>query len=399
MATIVTNMLALARTDDVKNALSGLLMERNDIALETEVGSLKSVGSGFSERLSRANMLLVDLDIEDPAELVPLRQIISERQGSLSVIATSNAVTAQGVRELVRQGIDDFIPQPLDQHSLLDAIDVAKRKARQNRGGGPSGGQVITVGRAKGGMGATTLAVNLALSLIEPIGKEEPKRVCLLDLDLQFGDAALYLDLDPRSDLVEIVQKPTRLDTALLLGAMTEHGSGLEVLQAPVEPMPLDALRTETVGRVIDLAQQEFDYVVIDLPLALASWYEMVLDMTDKLYLITQLNVPAIRQTRRLIDILKDEGLYSLPVSIVLNRYVRRFNEHANIRQCSKALDNTIDHYLVDDERTVLEAINRGVALTDVRRRSKICRTIRNMALECRRELAARQIKPAHLAS
>ena len=398
MATIVTTMLALARTNEVKNALSGLLMERNDISLETEVGSLKSVGSDFAERLNRANMLLVDLDIEDPSELIPLRQIISERRGRLSVIATSEAITAQGVRELVRQGIDDFIPQPLDQQSLLDAIDVAKRKVRQNRGGGPSGGQVITVGRAKGGMGATTLAVNLALSLIEPIGKEERKRVCLLDLDLQFGDVALYLDLDPRSDLVDIVQKPTRLDTSLLLSAMTEHKSGLEVLQAPIEPMPLDALRTETVGRIIDLAQQEFDYVVIDLPLALATWHEMVLDMTDKLFLVTQLNVPAIRQTRRLIDILKDEGLYSLPVSIVLNRYVRRFNEHARIRQCSKALDNTIDHYLAEDENTVLEAINRGVALADVRRRSKICRTIRNMALACRRELAARDIKAAHLA-
>ena len=175
MATIVTTMLALARTNEVKNALSGLLMERGDISLETEVGSLKSVGPDFAERLNRANMLLVDLDIEDPSELMPLRQIISERRGRLSVIATSQALTAQGVRELVRQGIDDFIPQPLDQQSLLDAIDVAKRKVRQNRGGGPSGGQVITVGRAKGGMGATTLAVNLALSLIEPIGKEEPK--------------------------------------------------------------------------------------------------------------------------------------------------------------------------------------------------------------------------------
>jgi pilus assembly protein CpaE len=396
MATIVTSMLALARTKEVKNALSGLLMERNDIALETEVGNLKNLDPLFMERLGRASMFFVDLDIEDPEELVPLRQIMQESQGRLSVIATSNEVTAQGMRELIRQGIDDFVPQPLDQHSLLDAIEVAKRKARQNRGD-ITGGQVITVGRAKGGMGATTLAVNLALSLIDPIGKEEPKRVCLLDFDLQFGDVALYLDLDPRSDLLGIVQKPTRLDTALLLSAMTEHESGLEILQAPVEPMPLDALRTETVGRLIDLAQQEFDYVVVDLPLALAGWHEMVLDMTDKLYLVTQLNVPAIRQTKRLIDILKDEGLYSLPVSIVLNRYIKRFNEHTRIRQCSKALDHTIDHFLPEDERTVLEAINRGVPLTEVRRRARICRTIRDMAQDCRRELAARDFKPAHL--
>jgi pilus assembly protein CpaE len=396
MATIVTSMLALARTKEVKNALSGLLMERNDIALETEVGNLKNLDPLFMERLGRASMFFVDLDIEDPEELVPLRQIMQESQGRLSVIATSNEVTAQGMRELIRQGIDDFVPQPLDQHSLLDAIEVAKRKARQNHGD-ITGGLVITVGRAKGGMGATTLAVNLALSLIDPIGKEEPKRVCLLDFDLQFGDVALYLDLDPRSDLLGIVQKPTRLDTALLLSAMTEHESGLEILQAPVEPMPLDALRTETVGRLIDLAQQEFDYVVVDLPLALAGWHEMVLDMTDKLYLVTQLNVPAIRQTKRLIDILKDEGLYSLPVSIVLNRYIKRFNEHTRIRQCSKALDHTIDHFLPEDERTVLEAINRGVPLTEVRRRARICRTIRDMAQDCRRELAARDFKPAHL--
>jgi len=389
-------MLALTRSNEVKNALSGLLMERSDISLETEVGSLKSIGPDFSERLSRASMLLIDLDVEDPNELVPLRQIIAERHERLSVIATARDITAQGVRELVRHGIDDFVPQPLDQHSLLDAIDVAKRKARQNRRG-PSGGHIITVSRAKGGMGATTLAVNLALNLIEPIGKEEPKRVCLLDLDLQFGDAALYLDLEPRSDLVDIVQKPARLDTALLLSAMTEHKSGLEVLQAPIEPMPLDALRTETAGRLIDLAQQEFDYVVVDLPLAFAAWYEMVLDMTDKLYLVTQLNVPAIRQTRRFIDILKDEGLFSLPVSVVLNRHVRGFNEQTRIRQCSKALDNTIDHYLVNDERTALEAVNRGVSLAEVHRRSKICAAIRNMALDCRRELAARDLKPAQL--
>lgn len=396
MATIVTTMLALARTNEVKNALSGLLMERSDIALETEVGRLKALDPTFVERLSRASLLLVDLDIEDPEELVPLRQIIAEGQGRLSVIATSREVTAQGVRELIRQGIDDFVPQPLDQHSLLDAIDVAKRKARQSRSG-MSGGQVITIARAKGGMGATTLAVNLALNLMTPIGKEDPKRVGFLDLDLQFGDAALYLDLDPRSDLLDIVQKPTRLDTALLLSAMTEHESGLEVLQAPIEPMPLEALRTETVGRLIDLAQREFDYVVVDLPLALATWHEMVFDMTDKLYLVTQLNVPAIRQTKRLIDILKDEGLYSLPVSIVLNRYVKHFNEHTRIRQCSKALDHTIDHYLPNDERTVLEAVNRGVPLADVRRRARICRTIREIAQGCRRELAARDVKNAHL--
>ncbi len=400
MATTPTRLLALARNSEIKNVLAGLLMERPDITLETEVGALTSVNGVFHERLARADILLVDLDANDPEELAELRQIIGERRGQTAVVATAREVTAQGVRELVRHGIDDFVPQPLEPASLLDSIDVARRKLRLNRSGG-SGGKVITLMRAKGGMGATTLAVHLALSLLA-VGKQElPRRVCLLDLDLQFGDAALYLDLEPRAGLIEIIRNPARLDAALLLSAMSQHKSGLEVLAAPVEPVPLDGLRPETAGRLIDLALQEFDYVVVDLPLALAGWHEMVLGMTDKLYLVTQLSVPAIRQTRRLIDILRDEGLFSLPVSVVLNRHVWRLSEHGRLRQCVSGLDHGIDHYLPNDERRALEAVNRGVPMFEIRQRARICRAIRAMAQDCRRELAARDadlLRPARAA-
>jgi pilus assembly protein CpaE len=392
-AAVIASLLALVRSSETRNALSAMLMELRDVTLETEVGELRGSRGALLERMSQTDILLVDLDIDDAEDLYQLRQIVAERHGR-PVIATARQITVSGVRELIRQGIDDFVPQPLEAHSLIDAIDGARRKLRQARGG-RGDGKVIAVVRAKGGMGATMLAVHLALGLIEPLKREQPKRVCLLDLDLQFGDASLYLDLDPRSDLIEIVRSPARLDAALLRSAMIRHKSGLEVLPAPVEPIPLDALRIETAARIVDLAQQDFDYVVIDLPLALAAWHETVLGMTDKVYLVTQLNVPAIRQTRRLIDIFRDEGLYSLPLSIVLNRHVWRLTDRARLRQCVKALDQGIDYYLPNDYRRVLEAIDRGVPLFEIRSRARLCRMIRAIAQDCRRELVAREASPA----
>ena len=126
------------------------------------------------------------------------------------------------------------------------------------------------------------------------------------------------LDLEPSGEMVEIIRDPARLDGALLRASMTQHKSGLFVLPAPSEFVPLDALPVAAVVKLIELARAEFDFVVIDLPLAAPRWLEAVLQQTDQLLLVSQLNVAAIRQTRRLLDFLKEEGLYELPVSVVL---------------------------------------------------------------------------------
>jgi len=190
------------------------------------------------------------------------------------------------------------------------------------------------VSRAKGGMGASTLAAHIALALREKRHRRDPERaVALLDLDLQFGDLALMLDLEPSKEMVEIIRDPARLDGDLLRASMTRHASGLFVLPAPGEVVPLDAMPLTTAVRLIELAREEFEYVVLDLPLAVPRWLEAVLQHTDQMVAVTQLNVAAIRQTRRWLDFLKEEGLYDLPVSLVLNRYVWRLSERARLRQ------------------------------------------------------------------
>jgi pilus assembly protein CpaE len=239
---------------------------------------------------------------------------------------------------------------------------------------------VLTVTRAHGGMGATTLATHLALGLREKHGRGDRQRsVLLVDLDLQFGDVGLMLDLPPNGELARMIREPARLDPDLLQAATIEHKSGVAVLPAPIEPVPLEAMPLETVTRLLDIARESYDYVVVDLPLALPRWLEAVLAQTDSLYVVTQLNVPAIRQTRRLLDIIKDEALLDGRPSVVLNRHVWRLNERSRLKQAIKALGQPIDHYLPNDHRLALDAVNRGVSLFEAGSRAKLCRTLRQL--------------------
>jgi pilus assembly protein CpaE len=259
------NVLAMTRSAELGERINPMFAALDGVRAETRIGDLHSVNGELVAALERVDVLLVDIDANDERELRHLGEIIEQRRGRTAILATARDLSAQGVRSLIRQGVDDFIPQPFELPDMEDAIATARAKLQQARAGRPSG-QVITVTRAKGGMGASTLAAHLALALCEKRHRRDSeKQVALLDLDLQFGDLSLMLDLKPSSEMVEIIRDPARLDGALLRASMTQHKSGLLVLPAPSEFVPLDALPVTAVAKLVELARAEFDYVVIDL--------------------------------------------------------------------------------------------------------------------------------------
>jgi Flp pilus assembly CpaE family ATPase len=376
-------ILATTRSAELGNRVSGMLAKIEDVRVDVRTGELPAVTGEAGAALEHVDVLLIDVDPDNERELRQLGRIIEQRRGRSVILATAGNLSAQGVRALIRQGVDDFIPQPFEPFDLIDAIAAARVRLRQARMAGKLG-KVIAVSRAKGGMGASTLAAHVALALREKRSRREPEReVALLDLDLQFGDLALMLDLEPSNEMAEIIRNPARLDGSLLRASMTRHGSGLFVLPAPGEVVPLDALPLATAVKLIELAREEFEYVVLDLPLAVPRWLEAVLQQADQMVVVSQLNVAAIRQTRRWLDFLKEEGLYDLPVSVVLNRYVWRLSERARLRQAIRALDHPIDHYVPNDTALALEGINRGAPLFELRRRAKLCRSLRKVSAAC----------------
>ena len=360
-------VLAITPSAEFGDRLNAMFAAIDDVRVDTRIGALQSVNGEAVAALERADVLLVDIDANDERELRQLGRMVEQRRDGTAILATAQDLSAQGVRGLIRQGVDDFVPQPFDLSEMRDAIATARAKLQRARANRKSG-QVISVTRAKGGMGASTLAAHLALALCEKAHRRDPEKQVAL------------LDLEPNGEMVEIIRDPTRLDGALLRASMMRHKSGLFVLPGPGEFVPLDALPVAAATKLIELAREEFDFVVFDLPLAVPRWLEAVLQHTDQLYVVSQLNVAAIRQTRRLLDFIGEEGHYDLPVSVVLNRYVWRFAERGRLKQAIRALGQPIDHYVPEDAALALEAVNRGTPLFELRRRAKVCRSLRQVA-------------------
>lgn len=383
------NIWAVVRSPEVKNALVSAVDPKNGTKLEVQIGELKSTGLPFKAG-EQPDVLLFDIDMADSEELEALERIRREDvNGHTAVIATAENASTDAMRRLLRGGVDDFLPQPLSGSEVSETLQAITRKLRAGERSGADSARIFTFLRASGGVGATTLAVHTACALSQRKRKEPPRKVCLIDLDLQFGTAGLYLDVDNAPGLVEIAHAPERLDAELLQGVMTPCNSGFDVLTAPATPMPLDALRPEVVGQLIDVARRTYDDVVIDLPHALSHWTDAVLARSSVLAVVTHLTVPAIRQSRRLLDLLQEEGHFMLPLALILNRHQPRWGDGLSVRQAEKALGRKFDQIVPEDQNLVTDALNQGVPVFDIKRRSRFAKAVRAMATTCFTHIAA----------
>lgn len=389
-------LFALLRTPELRDQLVAAIDGLGNLKAKVQVGELSAIGASgvYAEN---AQILLLDVDAENGAEMDVLNQLRLEAAATHTpILVTSGELSTTAMRRLLRDGVDDYVPQPFTREDVAEALAMAVRKLHRRRAERAARGRILTFVKASGGMGATSLAVNTA-SCLSQLHRKQRTSVCLIDLDLQFGAAALYLDLEKSTALIEIARAPERLDGDLLRCSTIQHKSGLHVLTAPSTLVPLELLKPELVGTVLDLARKEFEYVVIDLPHALTGWSDAVLTHSDLVLLVTQLNVPAIRQARRLLDVLQDEGLYSLPLKVVMNRYQSSFGWGAKVslRQAEKALGREVDYFIPNDFEVVVDSLNQGVPVQDIKRRSRFSRKVRAMAEAAVDELAKAEQKPA----
>ncbi len=239
-------------------------------------------------------------------------------------------------------------------------------------------GKLLAFMHADGGAGATTVAMNAALELQKSHG--DNGGVCFIDFDIQFGSAHLQLDLPMQSRLLPIVRNPRRLDARMLDDIMIEGPGGLRVLTAPESSMPLEALEPDVVATILSLARSRYRYVIVDLPVALNRWTETVLGVAEETFIVTQLNVTAVRSTRRLLDTLRNERVQAGKVTIVANRVGDKTGANRiSLDKVAKALDAPVGHSIPNDFATVVESVNNGTPLAVTRPNSRFSRAITAM--------------------
>lgn len=369
------NIVAIVHSEEMGTSLNEVSAKMNGTRLNVHVGALRDVRPDV-DIFESVDVFLLEVDPRDPNEMTSLESIVQKRFPGVPVLATASEATLQDVRQFMRMGVLDVIPQPITQDDLSNAIDYAMRSKSKGEGGQDGRGQVISFLKAGGGVGATTLAVQTA-HLLAKRSKTEEATVCLLDMDVQHGNAALYLDVDNSVGVMDLVDSAERLDPSLLEGIMIRHDTGVEVLAAPRDMVPLDIITPDIVDTCLTVCRAMYPYVLVDLPGVWTDWSLRILQRSQMIVVVAQLTVPHIRRTRRLLDTLVANRLDNVPIKVLVNRFEKGWGKSINLAAASKALGRPVDFYVMNDYRTVSEAIDQGVSLSEITSRTKVEKSLR----------------------
>ncbi len=380
-------ILACTISRDVQNF--DLLIDDMEQELGENWGDL-----GFEDALiflsqpesAQLKFVAIAVDSEDETDLTRIGDIIrTTKEKSIKVILIADQVSPIALHQLLRLGADDFVPYPLPEGALHEAIarqpapaataepapaapapqaDVGPHPTFKAKG--DRNAVILPVHGLAGGCGASTFAVNLAWELATAAKTDAP-RVCLLDLDFQYGSAATYLDL-PRKELVyEFLSDIANADSETLLQAMLTFNDKLHVLTAPSDMLPLDILGPDDIGKLIDMAQANFDFVVIDMPKTVVSWTETVLNSAHVYFALMELDLRSAQNVLRMLRALKAEGLPHEKLRYVLNRAPKftDLSAKSRLKRMAESLDISLEVQLPDGGSQVTQANDHGLPLQE----------------------------------
>jgi pilus assembly protein CpaE len=342
-------------------------------------------GGGLWGKAGRAAAVILEVDARANGAPTFVRRLAGAARDGRLVVAARGA-DAERVRALFRAGAADVIAAPFTP----DVVQAALAELFQDDPAfAPTQGAVISVLKGCGGAGATTCALNLAAMLAR--GDEKRKRparsTAVLDLDLQFGDADLALDLTARSTVVDVLQAGGRLDPRFLEGVMTEHDSGLKLLAAPPSIVPLDAFTGEFAVDLVDHAAHGFQRTLIDLPGAWTDWTLPILHRSDLILLVTAPTVAGAVGARRLLEGLKAAGVQT-PVFLALNRLQGLLEAFDKPSRIGRSLEVAVDAGLRFDPAAV-KAGDRGQLVVDAYSNGVLAKDLRACAAKLEGRLEA----------
>ncbi len=317
-------LLIAMGNEPVRSALMRELQGLDHVEAVYECGDSDTAIREAEELNPDVVLMATDLQPDDGFETV--RKIIGRVPGVSAVLIAVNPAPAD-FRRALQVGARDLLEIPVNRKDLIGALESAAEISRGKRNAlqgiaaqivnqkTPKIAKRIVVFSTKGGTGKTFVSTNLAAGLAA-----QGKRVALVDLDLQFGDAAIALGLVPQRTIYDLVQSYAEFDVTLLEEFMVRHSSGLSVLPAPLYPDESEKITVEDVQRVLEVIQTGYDYVVIDTPPFFEERILVALDWADNVLLVAGLDIPSVKHLK---TVFRTMGLMAYPeekLFIVMNR-------------------------------------------------------------------------------
>jgi pilus assembly protein CpaE len=326
---------------------------------------------------SDCGAVIIDMDAARLEEIESLQRVTRRLEGKAPVVVVTQEFNAAAVRILVQLKVSDFLVKPLTTADLVrSCVRALQGPGREEN----TESQIYTFIPAAGGVGNTVLTLQTAFQLHNSMTRGAA--TCVVDLNFQQGSCAEYLDIEPRFDITEIENHPERLDRQLLDVMLSKHSSGLCVLAAPMRPSEMRSFNTDLVVRMLDLVSAYFDNVVIDMPRTWFPWTETVLLGSNKLYIVSEMTVPCLRHTQRLIQSIYETVGKEVKPHVIVNRYDHRASE--NGVRGSDVSEILGDHFIggvSNNYKLVRQAVDRGVPLHEIDPNANVITDLRKIIL------------------
>jgi pilus assembly protein CpaE len=382
----MSNVLRLAivdPNDSSRTQLKNMLLGMDIVWLEAECSRYEFFSDVIGQTKPDIGVIAID---SNPEKGLKLLEQIRDIAPDCALLVVSTSTDGQVILRAMRGGAKEFLTQPIKAEDLIAALD---RISAAKFGTGDGRGRtchVIAVCGATGGVGSTSLAVNLGCIL----AREERNSAVLVDLDMALGDADVCLDSIPDYTLVDVAQNISRLDFALLKRSLTKHASGLYLLPRPVQLQDTHHVTPDDLTRVLGLLKASFTHMILDLSKSYTALDQVALKSAKDVLLVTQLDLPCLRNVVRLMLSFSEDEALKDKVKIVVNR-VGLESGAISLKKAQETMGRDIYWQLPNDYKTMVEVRNNGVPLIDQAPRAGITQALGALA----ENLTGEKQKPA----
>jgi pilus assembly protein CpaE len=372
--------------EESRNALQRLLRGTGSLWLAEVLTSYQDAIARAGEIAGHVTIVVLD---HEPNQAIELIQKLAQSNAGTVALPASRSADSTLILKAVRAGAREFLTLPVEQGELLDTTARLLRGQDESQSAQSKGPRIITITGALGGVGCTTLAVNLACSL----GSSKEHETILLDLDLMFGGIDAYLDITPDHTLTQVVQSFDRLDLTLLKRSITRHSSGLYVLPHPTAIHDAAAIDPEILRRLFGLLRAAYSTVVIDTSKGLQSSDIIAFELSDVILVVVQLDLLCLRNTTRLLALFREyEGLIDR-VKLVVNRS-DSWECQITPKKAEEILKMPLTWSIPDSAKACHDARLKGVPLSDVAKGSRTHHVFLEIARSLRPASADESSKP-----